>query len=505
MGKAEILMSINYDEPQAYDAPASATTTPYTVPPTTPPPAPTQPPSHKRSSHRGRDLLAAAGLTLVLVGAGIELAPPATPGHQLLSTFTSLTSSGPLAALAQARDPQSAAVQKVVQTANDEQAQAIAAQDPSAMSDTATAAHYQQLVQVNQDMLNQGVTSIRLTNLTWGPINVNGTTATATTNETWTTTFSDGTTTQSTDTNNYALVQQDGKWLIQDDQQPTASAPAGQPSALQQPSGQQPSGQQPSGQQPGPRISPRSPAPGREQPNPQSPITSNHSTSQNWSGYAATQGQYTSVSGTWTVPQPSANGAPGVGATWVGIGGVNSHDLIQAGTQDVASSTNQSEYQTWIETLPQASRQVPLAVAPGDSVTVSITESAPGSGVWQIDFNNNTTGKSYQTTVNYTSTESSAEWVEEAPVGNGGLLPLDNFSSVTFSQATATQNGQTVTLAQSGAQPITMVNGSGQALAVPSAISSDGSSFSVARTSASATPAPSRSVRPAAPPALVLN
>ena len=227
MGKAEIPMSINYDEPQAYDAPASATTTPYTVPPTTPPPAPTQPPSHKRSSHRGRDLLAAAGLTLVLVGAGIELAPPAAPGHQLLSTFTSLTSSGPLAALAQARDPQSAAVQKVVQTANDEQAQAIAAQDPSAMSDTATAAHYQQLVQVNQDMLNQGVTSIRLTNLTWGPINVNGTTATATTNETWTTTFSDGTTTQSTDTNNYALVQQDGKWLIQDDQQPRRARPPG--------------------------------------------------------------------------------------------------------------------------------------------------------------------------------------------------------------------------------------------------------------------------------------
>ena len=133
-------------------------------------------------------------------------------------------------------------MQKVVQTANDEQAQAIAAQDPSAMSDTATPAHYQQLVQVNQDLLNQGVTSIQLTNLTWGPINVNGTTATATTNETWTTTFSDGTTTQSTDTNNYALVQQDGKWLIQDDQQPSASTPAGQPSAVQQPSGQQPSG-----------------------------------------------------------------------------------------------------------------------------------------------------------------------------------------------------------------------------------------------------------------------
>jgi hypothetical protein len=32
--------------------------------------------------------------------------------------------------------------------------------------------------------------------------------------------------------------------------------------------------------------------------------------------------------------------------------------------------------------LPAASQQVPLAVALGDSITVSIMESAPGSGAW---------------------------------------------------------------------------------------------------------------------------
>jgi hypothetical protein len=225
-------------------------------------------------------------------------------------------------------------------------------------------------------------------------------------------------------------------------------------------------------------------------------------TSQNWSGYAATNGTYTGVSATWTVPQPSATGAAGVGATWVGIGGVNSRDLIQAGTQDVASGTGQSASQAWIETLPQASHQVPLAVAPGDAVSVSITEQGSGTGVWQIAFTNTTTGQAYQTTVHYQSTESSAEWVEEAPVGSGGLLPLDNFRSVAFGQATAVQNGQTIDLAQTGAQPITMLNATGQALAVPSAIGSDGASFSVARTSASATPVPARGVRPA--PLLVL-
>jgi hypothetical protein len=208
--------------------------------------------------------------------------------------------------------------------------------------------------------------------------------------------------------------------------------------------------------------------------------------SHNWSGYMATSGRFTGVSGTWTVPQPRVSGAPGVGATWVGIGGVTSRDLIQAGTQEVTDG-GQVQFQTWIETLPQPSHQVPLAVVPGDSVTVSIDEQYAGTGVWQISIKNNTSGQTYQTTVQYTSSESSAEWVEEAPAGPGGILPLDKFSSVSFSAASAIRNGQTVDLAQVGARPIAMLNAANQPLAEPSTIGSDGSSFSVTRTSAPAT------------------
>jgi hypothetical protein len=144
---------------------------------------------------------------------------------------------------------------------------------------------------------------------------------------------------------------------------------------------------------------------------------------------------------------------------------------------------------------------VPLAVEPGDSVTVSINEQGAGSGVWTISITNNTSGKSYHTTVNYASSESSAEWVEEAPSGPNGVLPLDNFNSVAFSATTAVVNGQTVDLMQASAQPITMVNSNGQALAVPSGIASDGSSFSVVRTSAPATTAAGgRGQRPAGTP-----
>jgi hypothetical protein len=202
---------------------------------------------------------------------------------------------------------------------------------------------------------------------------------------------------------------------------------------------------------------------------------------------AVGRGSYTGVTGTWTVPQPVAGGAAGVGATWVGIGGVRSRDLIQAGTQEVAAG-GQDQFQAWIELLPQPPQQVPVAVAPGDSVTVSIDEQGAGTGIWQISITNHTSGQGYQTTVHYASSESSAEWVEEAPASARGILPLDNFGSVSLTAATAIVNGQRVGLAQAGAQPITMLNASNQPLAVPSSIGSDGSSFTVTRTSAPATP-----------------
>ena len=414
-----------------------------------PPSAPPGPPP-PRGSNRGW-IAVAIVVVVALVGLGALTVPPGSPGHQL---WTGVAGGSP-----------AASVQQVIQLANSEQVQALANNDPTVMTDTATAAYYRQLTQINQQLIAQGVSGIQLTNLTWGAVTVNGSTATATTDETWVTTFSDGTTSESTDTNVYTLVQQNGKWLIESDQHPSGVTSSTQPAGS---------------------------APSQPQPTPLPVGASSNATSHNWSGYAATGGTFTGVSGTWTVPQPSSSStASGVGATWVGIGGVSSQDLIQAGTQDVTSG-GQHQFQSWIEVLPQASQQVPLAVAPGDSITVSIVESAPGSGVWQISMKNNTTGKSYQTTLQYNSSQSSAEWIEEAPVaGNGSVIvPLDNFGTVSFSGATAIENDQTVGVAQAGAQSITMLNSASQALAVPSSIGGDGSSFSVTRTSAPASTTP---------------
>jgi hypothetical protein len=207
-------------------------------------------------------------------------------------------------------------------------------------------------------------------------------------------------------------------------------------------------------------------------------LGANNPESRNWAGYAATAGSYTAVSGTWTVPEFAPDSPVGSDATWVGIGGVRGKDLVQAGTQETVSSRGRTEYQAWVETLPQPSRTVPLPIRAGDSISVSIEQSA--NEQWQITFTNNTSGKPYQVTVQYKSSLSSAEWVVEAPSARRGrLLPLDTFGAITFSRASAVKDGRTVTVAEAGGHPITMIGRVGEALASPSGLGQDGGSFSV--------------------------
>ncbi|SRR5579884_556673 len=410
------------------------------------------------AGRRQRQFAAAACLALALL-AGVAIgrftatwSPAVTPALAPLVRQVAAVTAAPLVSGTQADQSQEAAIKQVIQRGNDEQAQAIAARDPSAMADTSTPDHYQELVRINQDLLDHGVTSIALVKLEWGPISVNGTTATATTYETWSTTYSDGTTEQSRDRNDYTLVLDQGTWKIRSDNQPDAGSPA--PGA------------------PG--------VPESDQPSPAGAPPAGSSISRNWAGYTATGGTFTAVSGTWTVPQPTAGGAAGIDATWVGIGGVQSRDLIQAGTQETQTGSGRVVDTAWIEMLPQASHSVPLAVHPGDSVTVSITEA--GTDTWQIAFTNNTTGQTYQQTEHYASSRSSAEWVEEAPSSRRGVAPLDDFGTVQFSNGSAVKDGQTVTIAGAGARPITMATVGDQPLAIPSALGSDGASFSVTRT-----------------------
>jgi hypothetical protein len=202
--------------------------------------------------------------------------------------------------------------------------------------------------------------------------------------------------------------------------------------------------------------------------------------SNNWSGY--NQGllekgkTFTSVSGTWVVPTASPHKAKEAeySATWVGIGGgcldtscsATDSTLIQAGTEQDVAANGARSYYAWYELIPAPSTRVSLKVAPGNKVTVSIKQTAPG--LWSIVIRNVSTGKSWSTSTPYPSTMATAEWIEETPLliggGGSGISALPRLTAVHFTGSTA--NGAPAGLAS--AERMQLVDSSNHVLATPS-------------------------------------
>ena len=348
-----------------------------------------------------------------------------------------------------------AAVKQVIERANEAQQKAFVTGDVALMRETATAAYFDELTQINTDLARGGVISFSLVRIEWGDVSVSGATAAATAYETWRTRYGDGSQDQRTDRNDYSLILENGAWKIQADVQ--GGALSGTPGS----------------------------APARTQPDATTTTPARITdTSSNWSGYVANGGTYTSVTGTWVVPNVAAT-TTGADATWVGIGGVTGTDLIQAGTQATVTGDGSVTYSAWTEILPDFSRTTPLQVTAGDTVTVTITEQS--NGVWLIVMVNNTTSDSFEKTLRYASSRSSAEWVQEAPSTSRGIVPLSDFGTVRFIAGSAVRDGVNMSLSGLGATPVAMVNRAGQAIALPSTLGADGSSFVVTRTDAPGT------------------
>jgi ketosteroid isomerase-like protein len=162
-------------------------------------------------------LIAIIAVAVTRLSSGSLTRPTAaTPPTQGTSPAQATAAAGPPADAATAQ-----AIQQVIQQVDQAQAQAIQTNNPDVMSASATPEFYQEQVATNQDLMSSGVTDIKLVNVEWGPITVNGDTASATNYETWSTTFSDGTTEQSRDRNVYTLVRDNsGTWKVQADDHP---------------------------------------------------------------------------------------------------------------------------------------------------------------------------------------------------------------------------------------------------------------------------------------------
>lgn len=194
------------------------------------------------------------------------------------------------------------------------------------------------------------------------------------------------------------------------------------------------------------------------------------------------QHSFTTVSGSWVATSPTGNGSSTTAdGTWIGIGGVNTNDLIQVGTENTITAGGRVSTSAFYELIPAGPVYLnTVPVKPGDSLSASITETSTGQ--WTINLTNQTTNVSYSINVTYTSSHASAEWIEEDPsYASGGLVPFDNFGTANFSGSAATGDGTSYTLASGNAKTIALVDSGGNPLAIPSILSSSGAGFNVYR------------------------
>ena len=203
----------------------------------------------------------------------------------------------------------------------------------------------------------------------------------------------------------------------------------------------------------------------------------------NWSGYAVSPSSpVTGVSSTFTVPSAGAV-PPGFAATWAGIGGFTSQDLIQAGVAEQSFPDNPvlgPQYYAWYELLPAGETQLTgcnpdpnCTVTPGDQVSVNITQ-ASGSN-WNIAVND-ANKWSFALQVPYSSSRSSAEWILEAPTLVVAQTLMAPVGTVHFGPTSTFTAGGTQTIAQGNPTQVILSPGLINE-ATPSALAADGQSF----------------------------
>jgi hypothetical protein len=223
-------------------------------------------------------------------------------------------------------------------------------------------------------------------------------------------------------------------------------------------------------------------------------------TSSNWGGYnqgileAGKSGGFHQVSAQWVVPTATQRqaGRAEYSSTWVGIGGgcmetsclVTDSTLIQAGSEQDVAANGAASYSVWYELIPGPGLTITnLSVHAGDTVSVDIRELVANSNVWTITVKVN--GTPFTTTLPYTSTHGTVEWIVETPIvigGDGtGLAAMPNLAKTTFANVKANNAGPGLT----EPEKINLEDLDGKRIATPSAASTTGFSVCTYTTSCS--------------------
>jgi len=212
----------------------------------------------------------------------------------------------------------------------------------------------------------------------------------------------------------------------------------------------------------------------------QTPLDQGTAYSTNWSGYADYNATFSDVKGSWTQPAVSCPSRQHqYSSFWVGIDGYNSNSVEQIGTDSDCVGRRRASYYAWFEMYPAGSVVISgFRVSPGDHLSAEV--SAAGT-TYTLTLTNVTTGVQFTTTQSTVATQSSAEWVAEAPSScffTCSVLPLANFATVNFTGSYTTSNGTTGSIGAFTNDQVVMVTNGGTVKAQPSPLSPDGTAFS---------------------------
>ena len=199
--------------------------------------------------------------------------------------------------------------------------------------------------------------------------------------------------------------------------------------------------------------------------------------STNWSGYATYNATFTDVKGSWTQPAASCS-KTAYSSFWVGIDGYKSSSVEQIGTDSDCSGSS-PKYYAWYEMYPNPMVTISgFAVQPGDVISAEVSVSG---STYTLTLSSSS-GAHFSASQSTSASNASAEWVAEAPSSCFlvcRVLPLANFHTVNFTGSYTTANGVVGSISAFTNDKIVMASQGGTVKAQPSALSADGTGFSV--------------------------
>ncbi|KZT03720.1 uncharacterized protein LAESUDRAFT_729021 [Laetiporus sulphureus 93-53] len=190
-------------------------------------------------------------------------------------------------------------------------------------------------------------------------------------------------------------------------------------------------------------------------------VTNDVQYSPNWAGavYAESEGSFTAVTGTFTVPTPSvpsgSSGGTYSAAAWVGIDGDTCQNaILQTGVDFTVDENGDVSYNAWYEWYPEVSYDFSgISFSAGDVVQLTVTASSTTSGTAYIENLSTEQTVTQDLSSSYALCEENAEWIVEDYEEDGSLVAFADFGTVTFTNAEATYDGETV-----GPSTATLIN-----------------------------------------------